>query len=45
MCPGGVVVPAASEEGGIVTNGMSYSGRDGAMAIRGAVRGIMMGTA
>lgn len=29
MCPGGYVVAAASEEGGIVTNGMSYSARDG----------------
>lgn len=29
MCPGGYVVAAASEEGGIVTNGMSYSGRSG----------------
>lgn len=29
MCPGGYVVAAASEEGGIVTNGMSYSGRGG----------------
>lgn len=29
MCPGGVVVPAASEEGGVVTNGMSYHARDG----------------
>ena len=29
MCPGGVVVPAASEDGGVVTNGMSYSARDG----------------
>ncbi|MBQ9375276.1 MAG: NAD(P)/FAD-dependent oxidoreductase [Ruminococcus sp.] len=29
MCPGGVVVPAASEDGGIVTNGMSYYARDG----------------
>ena len=28
MCPGGVVVPAASEEGRVVVNGMSYSGRD-----------------
>ena len=28
MCPGGVVVPAASEEGGVVVNGMSYSARD-----------------
>ncbi len=29
MCPGGEVFAAASEEGGIVTNGMSYSKRDG----------------
>ena len=29
MCPGGFVVPAASEEGGIVTNGMSEFARDG----------------
>ena len=29
MCPGGHVVAAASEEGGVVTNGMSYSTRDG----------------
>ncbi|MDY4191831.1 MAG: hypothetical protein SOX72_06410 [Oscillospiraceae bacterium] len=29
MCPGGVVVPAASEEGGLVTNGMSEYARDG----------------
>ena len=29
MCPGGFVVAAASEEGGIVTNGMSYADRDG----------------
>lgn len=29
MCPGGFVVAAASEEGGIVTNGMSYGDRDG----------------
>ena len=29
MCPGGYVVAAASEEGSIVTNGMSYSARDG----------------
>ena len=28
MCPGGVVVPAASEEGRVVVNGMSYSKRD-----------------
>lgn len=29
MCPGGQVFAAASEEGGICTNGMSYSARDG----------------
>ena len=29
MCPGGVVVPAASERETIVTNGMSYHARDG----------------
>ena len=27
MCPGGEVIAAASESGGVVTNGMSYSGR------------------
>ena len=29
MCPGGQVVAAASEEGGVVTNGMSNVARDG----------------
>ena len=29
MCPGGFVVAAASEEGGIVTNGMSNAAREG----------------
>jgi len=29
MCPGGRVFAAASEAGGVVTNGMSYSKRDG----------------
>ena len=29
MCPGGYVVAAASEAGGVCTNGMSYSGRSG----------------
>ena len=29
MCPGGSVVAAASEQGGIVTNGMSNEARDG----------------
>ncbi len=32
MCPGGVVVNAASEENTIVTNGMSYSSRNGVNA-------------
>ncbi len=29
MCPGGVVVASASEDGTVVTNGMSYYSRDG----------------
>ncbi len=29
MCPGGEVVAAASEEGGVVVNGMSYNARNG----------------
>lgn len=29
MCPGGIVIPSASEEGGVVTNGMSTYARDG----------------
>jgi uncharacterized FAD-dependent dehydrogenase len=29
MCPGGYVVASASEMGGVVTNGMSYSNRSG----------------
>lgn len=29
MCPGGEVIAAASEHGGVVTNGMSFSRRDG----------------
>lgn len=32
MCPGGVVIPAASEEGGVVVNGMSNHARDGVNA-------------
>ena len=32
MCPGGHVVAAASESGGVVTNGMSYHARDGVNA-------------
>jgi uncharacterized FAD-dependent dehydrogenase len=29
MCPGGLVIACASEDGALTTNGMSYSGRDG----------------
>lgn len=29
MCPGGQVVAAASQQGGVVTNGMSFHARDG----------------
>lgn len=29
MCPGGVVIPAASEDGGVVVNGMSNYARNG----------------
>ncbi|MBR3639152.1 MAG: hypothetical protein IKN50_00940, partial [Clostridia bacterium] len=32
MCPGGTVVAASDEEGGVVTNGMSNRGRDGRCA-------------
>ena len=32
MCPGGYVVPAASEEGMVCVNGMSYYARDGKFA-------------
>lgn len=32
MCPGGTVVAAASESGGVVTNGMSEFARDGSSA-------------
>lgn len=32
MCPGGQVIMAASEKGSTVTNGMSYSARDGQYA-------------
>ena len=32
MCPGGLVIGCSSEEGTVVTNGMSYYSRDGAFA-------------
>ncbi|MBR7061641.1 MAG: hypothetical protein IKI42_01250 [Clostridia bacterium] len=40
MCPGGYVVNAASEPGGLVTNGMSYSRRDGQNANSAVLVGI-----
>ena len=40
MCPGGHVVAAASEEGGVVTNGMSYHARSGANANAAVVVGV-----
>jgi len=40
ICPGGMVVAAATEAGGCVTNGMSFHARDGANANAGLVVGI-----
>ena len=40
MCPGGFVVAAASEEEMVVTNGMSYSKRDGVNANAALLVGI-----
>ncbi len=40
MCPGGQVVAAASEEGGLVTNGMSCFARDGQNANSALLVGI-----
>ena len=40
MCPGGQVFAAASEIGGIVTNGMSYSARDGENANSALLVGV-----
>ncbi len=40
MCPGGYVVPAASEQGGVVTNGMSEFARDGDNANSAVVVGV-----
>jgi uncharacterized FAD-dependent dehydrogenase len=40
MCPGGTVVAAASEPGGVVTNGMSQYSRDERNANSGIVVGI-----
>ena len=40
MCPGGEVVCAASEEGGVVVNGMSRHARDGANANAALLVGV-----
>ena len=40
MCPGGTVVCASSEEGGVVVNGMSYYARDGRNANSAILVGI-----
>jgi uncharacterized FAD-dependent dehydrogenase len=40
MCPGGLVVAAASEEGGVVTNGMSLYGRASGLANSALVVGV-----
>ena len=40
MCPGGQVFAAASEPGGVVTNGMSYSARDGENANSALLVGV-----
>ena len=41
MCPGGYVVSAASEQGGVCTNGMSYSGRSGTNANAGLLANVL----
>lgn len=43
MCPGGQVVAAASEEGGVVTNGMSEHARDKANANSALLVGVDIG--
>ena len=40
MCPGGYVVAAASEPGGVVTNGMSLAARDGVNANSGLLANV-----
>ncbi|MDP2847716.1 MAG: hypothetical protein Q8O35_05925 [Humidesulfovibrio sp.] len=40
MCPGGQVIAAASEAGGVVTNGMSLHARDGANANSALLVGV-----
>ena len=43
MCPGGLVVSAASEPGGVVTNGMSLSDRAGENANAGLLANVFPG--
>ena len=43
MCPGGYVVAAASEPGGVVTNGMSLSDRAGTNANAGLLANVFPG--
>lgn len=40
VCPGGQVVAAASEQGGVVTNGMSFRARDGENINGGLLVGV-----
>ena len=40
MCPGGYVVDSSFERGGLVTNGMSYSKRDGRKANSAVLAGV-----
>lgn len=40
MCPGGEVIPAASQPGGVVVNGMSYHARDGVNANAALLVGV-----
>ena len=40
MCPGGMVVAAASQPGGVCTNGMSYHARDGINANAALLVGV-----
>ncbi len=40
MCPGGEVIPAASQSGGVVVNGMSYHARDGVNANAALLVGV-----
>lgn len=41
MCPGGLIVPAATAPGEIVVNGMSMSGRNSRWANSGIVTGVL----